>query len=138
MELIFRQMIEDDRPFIDNSWASSFYSSCRIKDFVSPNTFHSFHRPVRDRFLAKPTARIVVCECDGLILGWAAAEDIENCTLLHYVYVKSMYRKEYGIASQLVSRLVPSGNVIYSHNTRAASEIIKGKGLNWKWVPQMV
>lgn len=126
-DLVFRPYTPEDRAFIESSWASSYYSACRIKDLLSPEDFHSFHRPLRERFFNRPNATVIVVSPGDdpfLILGWIAVEVLPNCAVVHYVYVKSVYRREYMLASQLLVRAVPQGPVLFTHCTPRASKIM--------------
>ncbi len=123
-DIVFRPYVPEDRAFIDNSWATSYYSACRIKDLLSPEDFHFFHRRLRERFFLRPSATVIVAESDGLIVGWIAVEVLPNCTALHYIYVKSSYRREFGIAGALFTRALPLGAVVYTHFTPKAAKIM--------------
>ena len=125
--LVFRPYLPSDRHFIESSWASSYYAASRIKDLLSPDDFHAFHRPLRARFFERPTAAVIVCaspDDSDHILGWVAVEVLPNTAVLHYVYVKSTYRRDYGIAGQLLQRALPPGPVLYTHFTPRAAQIM--------------
>lgn len=127
-ELVFRPYEPEDRPFIESSWASSYYSACRVKDTLSPEDFHYFHRPLRERFFSRPTATVIVvspAEDVDVILGWCAVEVLPNCSVLHYVYVKSAFRRDYGIATELLARSLPRGPVLHTHLTPRAAQILR-------------
>lgn len=126
-EFILRPYVLEDRPFIDSSWASSYYSACHIKDLLSPTDFHNFHREIRERFFKRPMGTVIVaCDQDDPfhILAWIALEVLPNCTLLHYVYVKSAYRKEHGVFRDLLTKTIPKGDVVYTHMTHKFSRIL--------------
>lgn len=126
-EFVFRPYLPEDRAFIESSWASSYYSACRIKDLLSPEDFHAFHRPLRERFFQRPNATaIVACADDdpNHILGWIAVEILPNSSVLHYVYVKSAYRRDYGLAKKLLFRALLPGPVLYTHLTPRAAHIM--------------
>lgn len=126
-DLVFRPFTDKDRPFIENSWADSYYGACRLKDSLSPDDFHAFHRPLRERFFNRPTATVIVvspAEDPEHILGWIAVEVLPNCTLVHYVYVKAAYRRDYHLSFQLLERAVPSHQVLFTHCTPKASKIM--------------
>lgn len=126
-EFVFRPYRPEERAFIESSWAQSYFSACRIKDLLSPEEFHKFHRPLRDRFFCRPTATVIVAcgaEDPDVVIGWAAVEILPNCTCLHYVYVKATFRREWGVARGLLSRALPPGPVIYSHLTSKAMKIL--------------
>src|ERR1044072_2026014 len=89
--LVFRPYLPEDLPFIESSWANSYYGASRLKEVLAPEDFHAFHRPLRERFFLRPNATvIVVCPPDDAnhIMGWIAVEVLPNVSLVHYVYVK--------------------------------------------------
>lgn len=127
-EFIFRPYVLEDRAFIESSWASSYYSACKIKDILSPGDFHKFHRPLRERFFERPSATVIVVSPSwdpSFIIGWAAVEIVPNGSLLHYVYIKSAYRKEWGLFEKLLKNALPRGTVIYTHLTHRFGGILK-------------
>lgn len=127
-EYTFRPFGPEDRPFVESSWASSYYSACRIKDLLSPDDFHAFHRPLRARFFERPTSVVIIaCMPDNAdsILGWVAVEGLPNCMALHYVYVKSTFRGEYGIFRELLARSLTPGPVLYTHCTPRFQKILR-------------
>lgn len=123
-EFIYRPYGPNERPFIESSWAQSYFSACRIKDLLSPEDFHKFHRPLRDRFFSRPTCTVIVAGSEDVVAGWVAIEILPNCTALHYIYVKSNFRREYGIARELLQRALPPGPVVYTHLTPKAVKIM--------------
>lgn len=125
--LVFRPYGPSDRNFIESSWADSYFQACRLKDLLSPQDFHAYHRPLRARFFERPNATVIIAAAPDdpdHILGWLALEIVPNATLLHYVYVKSSYRRDYGIASKLIERSIPHGPVLYTHFTPRAAKIM--------------
>lgn len=85
---------------------------------------------MRDRVFERDNLAMIVCaasEEPDQILGWVAIEVMpENVgTILHYVYVKELYRRE-GLAKELISRAIPNKNPVYfTHETRAGLKLIK-------------
>src|SRR5271165_2892481 len=128
--VIFRPHTSEDLSFLMDSWGRSYYKGCRAHKLLSPDSFHSFHRPIRERFFSKPnTCVIVASECDNgkwLILGWAAVEQIPAGLILQYIYVRETFKHE-GIAEQLLKRSLPSAPVFYTHLTDRAARILAKK-----------
>lgn len=126
-EFVFRSFSLEDRPFIESSWASSYYAASRIKDALSPEDFHAFHRPLRARFFDRPSATVIVvspADDPHFILGWIAVEVLPNCSVIHYAYIKSNFRREYGLLRKLISRAVHTERVLYTHLTPKAMKIM--------------
>jgi hypothetical protein len=99
---------------------------------MSPETFHHYHRPIRDRILSQPSTAIIVC-CSKLeesqIIGWIAVEKLyeSDSFIVHYLYVKQLY-KNHGIARDLFNRAVVTRPVFFSHLTDKASKILRKLG----------
>lgn len=126
----FRPYVHDDIPFIGSSWGKSFYNASYYADHFRPRIFLKHHRAMRDRVFERDNLAMIVCaasEEPDQILGWVAIEVMpENVgTILHYVYVKELYRRE-GLAKELISRAIPNKNPVYfTHETRAGLKLIK-------------
>lgn len=96
---------------------------------MSPEEFHAFHRPLRDRFFAKPNTTVIVCSAANdpwHIVGWIAVEVLPRAFVLQYIYVKSAFKGE-GIARDLIKRAIPSSPVFYTHITERAARIMAAK-----------
>lgn len=126
---LFRPYTFDDIPFLHSSWGSSYYTGAGYKQFLTPEEFHSFHRPKRERVFNCDKSTVIVCaskENEDLIIGWIAVEKPKSSggLILHYLYVKQAFKGE-GIASGLVQRGLPQRPVMMSHLTERAEKIIK-------------
>lgn len=112
--------------FLMDSWGSSYFKGVRAHRRLTSEEFHAFHRPIRERFFAKPNACVIVA-CspadEWFILGWIAVERISSGLILHYIYVRATGKK-LGIASELVARALPSRPVFYAHLTERAAKVI--------------
>lgn len=141
-KLVFRSPNGDDLPFIHDSWGSSYYRGSAAYRLLTPDEFHSFHRPLRERFFNRKNTKIVICspeEDPWLILGWIAVESIPSAYLLQYIYVKSAFKGQ-GIAAKLIKLAIPTQPVVYTHLTERASRIISKKQdffYGFKHVPQL-
>lgn len=143
-EMIFRPYNHEDLNQILSSWGSSFYKGKKSHRLLSPDDFHSFHRPIRDRFFLKPNTTVIVCcpEIDPwLVAGWIALEILASSKLvLHYIYVKEGFRNE-GIASELMKRAIGSSSVVMSHLTDRGVKILdknKEKYEGFHYIPHLV
>lgn len=142
-DLTFRSYNDDDIPFIMDSWGSSYLKGCAAHKYISPDDFHAFHRPIRERFFAKPNTCVIVCSPSDdpwLIIGWVAVEKITSGLVLQYLYVKSAFKTQ-GIAAQLIKRAIPTAPVFYSHLTDRAARIMSKKDeqfRGWKHIPALV
>ena len=129
----FRSYVPDDIPFIQSSWGNSYYVGVSGHQQLSPEEFHSYHRPIRERALSKPNIAAIVCHAKAdpsTILGWILVEkpnDLPYLTL-HYLYVKASVQGNH-LGSELVRMALPIRPILYTHSTTKARRIIKE---NWK------
>lgn len=141
----YRPYVEDDIPFIQSSWGSSYYTGAGYQKFVSPEIFHLFHRPLREHYLSRPTAAVIVCvskDDPSLIVGWIAVEKPKDGfnMILHYLYVKQDFRKA-KIASELIAKAIPKGSraILTTHVTDVASKIlVRSKYRDYEFTPHLV
>lgn len=127
--VIFRPHTSEDMNFLHDSWGSSFYKGCKSHKLLSPDEFHSFHRPIRERFFSKSNTCVIVAAPDNnpwQILGWIAVEQIPSGLILQYLYMKSALKGE-GLSKELIKRALPSSPVFYTHLTDRASRILASK-----------
>jgi hypothetical protein len=147
--LSFRTHTDADLPFIHSSWASSYYDGTHAKKYLTPNEFHTYHRQIRERYLARSNKQVLVCTPDDdhwHIIGWIATETIPSAVILHYLYVKALFRskddddKGPTIAAQLLKRAIQTSPVVYTHLTEHAAKIIASKSEQFnqfKYIPHI-
>lgn len=128
-EFEFRPYVQDDIPFIQSSWGSSYFDGGPIKLHLSPTEFHEFHRPIRTHFFMRERATAIVCvwkKDPNLIIGWIAVEKPRTSKglVLHYLYVKQAFKHE-GVAQKLIKMALPDRPVFYTHSTEKASRIMR-------------
>ena len=122
----FRAFNEDDLAFLHDSWGSSYFKGTSAYKALTPDEFHAFHRPIRERFFARPTATVIVCasaDDSWHIVGWIAVEQIASGLVLQYLYVKSAFKGN-GVASALIQRALPSSPIFFTHLTDKAAKIV--------------
>lgn len=142
-DITFRAANPDDLAFVRNSWGSSYFKGTRANKILSPDTFHAYHRPIRERFLSKPNTTVIVCasaEDPWIIAGWIAVEAIPEALILQYIYVKEAFQRR-GIAKQLIKRALPTIPILYTHLTEKAGKIIARKHehmAGFRHVPHLV
>lgn len=129
----FRPYTQDDIPFIQNSWATSYFKGGNYIQHLTPDEFHATHRPIRECFFMRPTATAIVCvarEDENTILGWVALEKPTESqgVILHYLYVKDAFREQ-GIATELLEFATREfkGPRMFTHKTHRASVIMQKK-----------
>lgn len=131
----FRPYTADDIPFVHRSWGTTYYEWAGYRDLLSPNEFHSHHRPIRERFFQHPGAAIIVCcskEEPTQILAWMAIEKppMAQGLILHYIYTKNPFRDQ-GIATELIGHLKDKP-IMFTHLTDRASKIMDSKYAKFK------
>jgi hypothetical protein len=131
-----------DIPFIQNSWASSYYKGAEYDKLMSPQEFNDQHRPVREFLLRQPTVTAIVA-CDqndhDLILGWALIErplKIKGL-FLHYIYIKEAFKNE-GLAKDLIEKSLPEPPIMVTHMTDKARKIIKAKKPDFVYAKDLI
>lgn len=141
----------DQTGFITASWLSSFqreHWTRRALSFLSgedPLTrrlsaelydgYRWTHSQVMNTLLDKPSCEVsiaVLTEDPTLFCGFLVGERLDNVTVLHYCFIKPLYRGQ-GIASDLVTRFRNEAPLVISHRTREANQWIKNH--NPRYVP---
>jgi hypothetical protein len=127
--LTFRPSTSEDLRFVHDSWGSSYFKGNKAHRLLTPDEFHQFHRPIRERFLSKIGSKVLICSPEDdpwHILGWIATEQLPSATVLHYLYVREVAKRE-GIAGFLIKRAIQITPVIYTHLTDQAAKIMSKK-----------
>ena len=118
LPILFRPLAYEDKAFVFNSWLKSFRNGFFCKNVDNTIYFLNHHKIVDSCTLKGKT--IVCCNADDpkIIYGYVCYEEIEGQFVLHYVYVKNIYRK-LGLAKQLLQRTGHDFNVLgcYTHQT---------------------
>ena len=139
-EIRFRPYLREDIPFIQNSWGRSYYNAVPKHRVLTPEVFHTYHRPKREKFFANPTAAVIIAspEKNDLILGYVAVEKppIEDCIIIHYLYVKEVFRGE-GIGLELL-RKVSNGTVFFTHLTPSGRAILRTHPTLMSYSPHLI
>lgn len=95
-KLIIRDMVEEDRSLIMNSWLRSYRKSPDSN--LYDTAFFASYRPIAEYLLKRAQVKVVVPEGDeNLILAYMVCEP----GVLHWIYVKRDFRKQ-GIAKLLL------------------------------------
>lgn len=124
--LVYRPYSIEDIPFIYSSWGSSYYKGSGAHKQISPTEFHALHRSAIDHFFSRSTATIIVVnhvDEPSVILGWIAVEIFESKLVIHYVYVKSLFRRQ-GFLWNLIDRIDLQKPILYTHLTDRFSKIM--------------
>ena len=117
-----RAMNADDERFVASSWFESFWKLHAYKAGIEFKHYQpGMDARIRRLMKTVPVTIAYATVAPTEIVGWACVEG--EC--LHYVYVKSVYRR------QGVARAIASGNLReYSHPTsRAGQKFVEALGL---------
>jgi len=106
-EVKVRKVKKADLPFILSSWFESYWKAHASKRGLAYETYKSYQDDLIKRLLHRSLV-LVACPVfdDTEILGYSVTEG----STLHYVYVKSVYRRM-GIATGLASMPL----TVYTH-----------------------
>jgi GNAT superfamily N-acetyltransferase len=103
-----RPMEPMDARFIVGSWLDSYRKGDRASAWaarIPGPVYYPHQREVIGRCLERSTIRVAChVEDEGQILGWAAVERTRSAAILHYVYVKQVFR-HLGVAHALLDEL---------------------------------
>jgi ribosomal protein S18 acetylase RimI-like enzyme len=126
-----RGYLHEDQACIAWGWLHSYRSSPWAR-LMHPATYAKTQRVIIETLLSYaqdekyPTQLLVACSPDDehQIYGWLCGEMQRPRALLHYVWVKSTFRRQ-GIASLLVRQLVGDAAVVVSHASDQAVRIVR-------------
>ena len=129
-----RTATEADVPFIFNSWLKSYQASQRS---VLPAIYFDGQHKRIEAILQRSTVLLAVNKADDTqIYGYLVFEMVQDVLVIHYAYVKNMYR-QMGIFA-LLSQNLPAGlEGFYTHDTHTASKLIKGKSIKLVYNPYL-
>ncbi len=104
--LVLTGPVQSDENFIHSTWASSYRVSeaagCRA---MPTEAYHPWHRTIRGMILGRPSTRIMVAR-DGtnsdFIYGYIVAERLGDDLCVHWIYVKSAFKRQ-RVASRLLA-----------------------------------
>lgn len=113
----------DEQRFIASSWVASYAESDFARQLARADYFAGQNRLV-DAILARASVR--VDERDDIIAGWACTEGAD---VVHYVYVRQLYRRE-GVARGLLEEHLARACRV-SHRMRGREPLPKG----WRYNP---
>lgn len=123
-----RLATEVDVPFIFNSWLKSFRAEHFAVNITNTIYFNEHHKLIED--LLQTCEVYIACDHNNPedIFGYICAERIDGILIIHYVYVKHMYRR-LGIGKTLLGQFNPDLSVasIYSHSTKVVADRIAHK-----------
>jgi len=97
-----RLATDTDYPLIYSSWLKSFADADQAR-LVTKSVYYQEHHALIDKLIAKKALFFVACSKhdDDHVYGWICVNLASKPQVVHYVYVKQIYRK-IGIANYLM------------------------------------
>lgn len=116
-----RPATETDVPFLFNSWLRCYRHSHNTRGCENPVFFAQQHKLLEG--LCKRASITIACNQADIaqIYGYICHEQIEGVLVVHFVYVKEIYRK-FGVAGILAQSagFDKDAPVFYTHRTYSA------------------
>lgn len=138
LPVVLRAAGKADIPFITSSWLKSYRDSAAVKGV--PNTiYYASHHRVLEHLIPRSTV-LVAANPDATeqILGWICAELVNGAFVLHFLYVKNVFRR-FGLAQKLVASLEEVEKPVahfFTHRTRSMTRWEQGR--RWIYNPYYV
>lgn len=121
-----RPATEDDVNFIFNSWLRCYRQSLNTRGIENPVYFAQHHKVLEG--LCKKAEIIVACNPTDLsqIYGYICTEIVEDIPVIHFIYVKELYRK-LGLGMHLAeaAKFERGKPVFYTHRTFISENLEK-------------
>lgn len=93
LPIVHRPPQPQDLPFIIDSWMKSYRNS-EFAHLLTNEQYYEFHRPVVENLLKRSLVSVLCDPHDSShIYGYVVYEFINSVFTIHYVYIKSIYRK---------------------------------------------
>jgi len=119
-----RPMVDEDIPFIFNSWLKSYRFS-HFGEKITNTIYFQDHHKVIERII-KNSKTLIACdpEDSSQLYGYIVAAVEEGILVLHFLYVKHTFRN-LGIGKTLLDALGhdKSSAAVYTHHTRMADKL---------------
>jgi ribosomal protein S18 acetylase RimI-like enzyme len=117
-------MVDEDIPFIFNSWLKSYRFS-HFGEKITNTIYFQDHHKVIERII-KNSKAFIACdpEDSSQLYGYIVAGLEEGILVLHFIYVKHTFRN-LGIGKTLLDALGhdKSNAAVYTHHTRMADKL---------------
>lgn len=127
-DVSIRNATPQDGGFIADSWLRSYSSAYHVKK-VPAEVYWRRHRDVIADLVSRSVVRVACDPADPwTIWGWVCGEVQGGTIVLHYVYVKDVFRG-YDIGTILVRELTGGrsvDNLLWTHDTKQTSWFLKG------------
>jgi len=137
--MVIRPANQGDVPFIFNSWLKSYNHHAIYPFRIPTEIYYKAHHDIVERILKSNTV-LIACDAkdETSIYGYIVAGLTSGIPTIHYVYVKSLFRK-LGIATALMNCLDANMDyaILISHMSKAFEKSFQTKG-NFIYNPYLV
>lgn len=123
-----RAASEEDINFIFSSWLKSYRQSDATKPFSDEIYFEGQRKLITQILMHSKAIMAVSVDDPSHIYGWVCFEPHSPFPVLHYVYVKHVYRT-FGVGRMLLGEMLVSP-VVYSHDDSFKSRLPQGSYFN--------
>lgn len=136
LEFTVRPMGPEDVPFVAATWLRSYADSPWAKR-IDQSDYYDGHSKVVNLLINRAMVLVAEFASDEgpVLLGFAAGEQTEHATCLHYAYVKGFYRQR-GVADALLTELlrrIGGKRVLCTHRKAPATEVMARR--KWGYSP---
>ena len=104
-----RDATDKDLAFITSTWMQSYYPQCGL----GFDDYKHFQNKLVKGLLSR-SYNLVACDDSdhNLIFGWVSYDEYLNDPVVHYIYVKALYRRM-GISKQLMAEVMGNDKDYY-------------------------
>lgn len=127
-----------DVGMVTSDWLKSFRDGY-FNATVPNRVYYSQHHKILENLLEKSTV-LVLCNANNpaQALGWMCYEVDANILIIHYIYVKEIFRRQ-GLATKLVKYVMDNKSlnvarnvVLTTHQTHKSKKITRGHRGDWR------
>ena len=123
-----RPAMDGDFNFVYSSWLKSYRQSEATKPFSDEIYFEGQRKLITQILMHSKVVVAVSVDDPSHIYGWVCFEPHSPFPVLHYVYVKHVYRT-FGVGRMLLGEML-EGPVVYSHDDAFKSRLSQGSYFN--------
>jgi hypothetical protein len=137
-DILIRPVSDDDVSFIYQSWLKQYRERSRFASPIHPKIYYDRHHKVVERIIAMPATQVLICtpkESPETILGYLVFTRNGLAPIIHFVYVKSTFRR-LGIASALFKKAkIDPDQCVYTHRVDKRSVLDDGTSVSdFDWI----
>jgi len=122
-------MRDHDNEIVMDSWLSSYRNSPGMHD-VPAGLYYRRQRQVVMRLLGHSTVKVArPLDWPEGVLGWVCAEHGGDEFILHYGFVKSVYRR-HGLGMSLLRAFEPRGRMVFTHLRPPYTDYLRDLGFS--------